>query len=95
MRQTDPITLAKRTDLLIVNKKKIKRKPIKKKKKDGKCTGRLENKRTIGDYPNCSIIMFSQNIEQNHGDLRGLAVTLTYVKLNQLIIMLKTLKEVK
>ena len=43
-------------------------------------TGRLGNKRTNGDHPNCSIIKIGQNTEKSPGDLRRLAVTQSLVR---------------
>ena len=41
----------------------------------GKDTRRLGNKRKSGDHPDYSIFKICLNTEQNHGDLRRLAVT--------------------
>ena len=45
------------------------------------------NQRTSGDYPDCSIIMNSQNTEKSPGDSRRLVVTQAPVKHHQLTLM--------
>ena len=49
--------------------------------------------RTSGDHQNCSIVEFKQNTEKNPGDLKRLVVTQTSVKVLQLTVVWKTLKE--
>ena len=49
-----------------------------------KGTGGLANKRTSRDYANYSVVEIGQNTQKSPGDFRGLAVTLTPVKKNQL-----------
>ena len=51
------------------------------------------NNGTSGDCPNYSIVEIGQNTEKSPGDSRGLAVTQTPEKKDQLMLMLKTLKE--
>ena len=46
----------------------------------GKGTGRYDNKSTIGDHPNYSVVKIDQNTEKSPGDLRRLGVTQTPVK---------------
>ena len=61
----------------------------------GKGTGRLRNQKTSGDHPEYTIIKIDQNTEKSPGDLRRLTVTQTCVKNHLLILLWKTLKEVK
>ena len=58
-------------------------------------TGGLGNKRTSGDHPNDSTVKIGRNTEKNPEDLRRLAVTQTPVKDHQLLLVWKTLKQVK
>ena len=59
----------------------------------GKEIGRLGNKRMNRDHPDYSIIKISQNTEKSPGDLR-LTLTQTPGENHQLMLVLKTLKEV-
>ena len=43
--------------------------------------GRFENQKTNRDYPNYSFVVIGQNIEENSGDLRSVAVSQTPVRL--------------
>ena len=58
-----------------------------------KGTGGLGSRRTSGDHPNYSIVENGQNTEKSSGDLRRLAVTQTLVKIHQLTLIGKILKE--
>ena len=49
----------------------------------GKRTGRLGNKRTVGDHTDYSIIKIGQNIETSPGDLKRLIVTRTPIREHQ------------
>ena len=53
----------------------------------GKGTGKLEDMRTSGDYPDDSIIKIGQNIEKTSRDLRRLAPTQTLVKDHELTVV--------
>ena len=61
----------------------------------GKCTEKLGNKRTSGDYLDYSILMIGKNTEKNPGNLRRLAITQTPVETHQLTLVWKTLKREK
>ena len=50
-------------------------------------TGELGNKRSSGDHKNYCIFEIGQNTEKSPGDLRGLAVSKTPVKNNQLTLV--------
>ena len=63
-------------------------------KKAGKGTGRLRNKRTGRDLLDYSIINIGQNTEKSPGDLRRLAVTTTPIRKYQLLLAWKTIKGV-
>ena len=57
-----------------------------------KGTGRLENNRTSGNYPNCNILNIdqnSENTEKSPGDLSRLAVTQTPVEDHQFTLVRK------
>ena len=47
----------------------------------------MKNKRTSGDYSNCSSVEIGQNTVKSPGDLRRLAVTQTPVENHQLKLM--------
>ena len=49
--------------------------------------GKLGNKRTSGDNPNCSIFKICQNTEKSLGNLRRLVVTQTRVEHHQLTLV--------
>ena len=53
----------------------------------GTGTGRLGNKKTSEDHPNNYIIEIGRNTDKSSGDLRGLAVTQTLVKKDQLTLV--------
>ena len=56
-------------------------------KKIGKDTGRLGNKRTIGDRPDYCINKIDQNTEKSAGDLKRLAIIQISVKDHQLTLV--------
>ena len=60
-----------------------------------KGTGGLGNKRTSRDHPNYSTVMIGQDTEKSPGYLMKLAVTQTTMEDHQLMMVWKTLKEVK
>ena len=49
----------------------------------GKWTGRVGNRGTNRDYPDCSIVEIGNNTEKSLGDLGCLAVTQTPISLQQ------------
>ena len=51
--------------------------------------GKLENKKTRGDYSNYSIVKIAQNTEKSPGDLRRLSATKTPVEDHRLMLVWK------